>query len=294
MPLPDYFDPYIQMHLFVDNLTNVDFSYLHPTRGLLGETWLANVGLDGALDATGMVCDFGVVKQILRDWLDIELDHRLLVPLRSPHLNYTIDGDRINLSYQVAGLGTITTTSPLSAVALVDVEEITPIATAAWSVAQLQRLFPDTVDRLTLNFSEEPISGPFYHYSHGLKKHDGNCQRIAHGHRSRIDIWRNGDPAPELEQSWADLWRDIYIGTQEDLVGEAQHAGIDCYQFAYQAQQGSFELSLPKACCYLIDSDSTVENIATHIAQALKAQANDSLIRVKAFEGIGKGAIAEA
>ena len=50
------------MRLFVDQLTNVDFSYLCPARGLLGETWLASIQLVGSLDEQGMVCDFGTVK----------------------------------------------------------------------------------------------------------------------------------------------------------------------------------------------------------------------------------------
>src|SRR5690625_7462263 len=72
-----------RMLLFVDHLTNVDFSFLDERRGLLGETWLANVQLKGDLDDQGMVCDFGIVKKRLRQWLDEELDHRLLVPIRS-------------------------------------------------------------------------------------------------------------------------------------------------------------------------------------------------------------------
>ena len=64
------------MLLFVDHLTNVDFSFLDERRGLLGETWLANVQLQGDLDDQGMVCDFGIVKKRLRQWLDEELDHR--------------------------------------------------------------------------------------------------------------------------------------------------------------------------------------------------------------------------
>jgi len=280
------------MHLFVDNLTNVDFSYLHPSRGLLGETWLANISLDGALDDSGMVCDFGIVKKIMREWLDTELDHRLLIPTRSPQLNYQITGDRISLTYQITGIGELKSNCPLEAVALVDAEEITPASVAEWSVTQLQQLFPDTIDRLSLDFVEEVIPGPCYQYSHGLKKHDGNCQRIAHGHRSRINIWRDQQPATDLEQYWADLWRDIYIGTEEDLTGSFTQDGTDYYSFAYQAQQGPFDLSLPQACCYLIDTDSTVENIATHIAAALKQREPEQMIRVKAFEGVGKGSIA--
>ena len=74
------------MLLFVDNLTNVDFSFLDPQRGLLGETYLANIKLLGELDEQGMVCDFGTVKKIVRHWLDTELDHRLAVPIHSPNI----------------------------------------------------------------------------------------------------------------------------------------------------------------------------------------------------------------
>ena len=51
------------MHLFVEKLVNIDFSYLDVTRGLVGETWWASTSLEGALDQQGMVCDFGTVKK---------------------------------------------------------------------------------------------------------------------------------------------------------------------------------------------------------------------------------------
>lgn len=282
------------MLLFVDNLTNVDFSFLDPLRGLLGETWLANVRLLGELDEQGMVCDFGTVKKLARKWLDEELDHRLAVPARSPNIRITAEGDYLVIHWQFGAKGEfISTRSPRDAIALVDAEVLTAETVASWCITQLKQLFPPHV-RLELDFTTEAIDGAYYHYSHGLKKHQGNCQRIAHGHRSRIDIWANGKKSPLLEQHWADDWEDIYLGTREDIVAKPQFDGIDYYHFAYEAQQGPFEITLPQRCCYLIDTDSTVEFIAHHIAHKTRQANPETFIRVKAYEGIGKGAIAEA
>lgn len=283
------------MLLFVDNLTNVDFSFLDPERGLLGETWLANVALQGALDEQGMVCDFGTVKKVIRHWLDTELDHRLAVPALSPNIRITDEGELLDIHFNFGTQGEyLHTRSPRDAIALVDAEILTPETVANWCIDQLKQRFPDTIDRLELTFNCEVINGAFYHYSHGLKKHQGNCQRIAHGHRSRIDIWANGEKSPRLEQQWADQWKDIYIGTREDIYATREQDGHIYYHFAYTSVQGPFEITLPQRCCYLIDTDSTVEFIAQHIAQESKALHPEQKIRVKAYEGVNKGAIAES
>ena len=59
--------------LFVDNLTVLDFSYFHPTRGVVGESWIVDVELVGDLNDEGMVFDFGHVKncsrpRLIRAW----------------------------------------------------------------------------------------------------------------------------------------------------------------------------------------------------------------------------------
>jgi 6-pyruvoyl-tetrahydropterin synthase len=281
--------------LFVDNLTNVDFSFLDPVRGLLGETWLANIVLHGELDEQGMVCDFGTVKKLLRHWLDTELDHRLAVPIRAPGITITEIDDDLDIRWQFGERGEfLHTRSPREAIALVDAEILNAETVAHWCITQLTTLFPESVAQLELTFSCETIDGPFYHYSHGLKKHGGNCQRIAHGHRSRIDIWSDNAKDARLEQEWAEKWRDIYIGTNADIVAQPDISGNSYYQFAYMSAQGKFELTLPQRCCYLIDTDTTVEFLARHIAERINAENPDKLIRVKAFEGINKGAIAVA
>jgi len=274
------------MLLFVDNLTNVDFSYLHPQRGLLGETWLASTEMVGTLDQQGMVCDFGIVKKTLRNWLDDEIDHRLAIPCKSPNLKYSKSNGRINLSWSY-GDKTLQCSAPEQAIALVDAEEITRESVSQWAKQQLKPLLPTTLEELHLEFDVEAIDGDFYHYSHGLKKHDGNCQRIAHGHRSQLSVWRNDEQAPDLEALWAQTFTDIYIGTREDIVQQTD----DNIRFAYTTSQGAFELCMPTEDCYLIDSDTTVELIATHIADELKRQDPSCHYKVRAFEGIGKGAI---
>ena len=149
-------------------------------------------------------------------------------------------------------------------------------------------------ETVEIGLREDVIEGAYYHYVHGLKKHLGNCQRIAHGHRSRIAILRDGQYDPALSATWAERWRDIYIGTREDLLEETELAGVACYHFRYQAAQGQFDLTLPKRCCYLIDTESTVENLAQHIADVLKAEQPAAHFEVQAFEGVDKGAFGEA
>ena len=149
----------------------------------------------------------------------------------------------------------------------------------------------DNVQTLKLTLRQEGIEGANYQYSHGLQKHKGNCQRIAHGHRSALEIYCNGVRDEALEQQWARQWRDIYLGAKSHI----KTASDTSITFAYQAPQGRFELTLPKQCCYLLETESTVEYIAEHIGSAdLKEQNPDCVFQVKAFEGVSKGAIARS
>lgn len=278
------------MKLFVNNLTNVDFSFLHPERGLMGESWLVQLALDGALDEQGMVCDFGVVKKLTREWMDSTIDHALLVPLQCERARVRETAGVTEVEWHYPNGQHLHCRAPSQAITPVPVEQITPLTLAAWCRDQLLALFPSHVRGVQLSFVAEPINGAYYHYSHGLHQHAGNCQRIAHGHRSRIEVYLNGQRDESMEQQWAERWQDIYIGSTAHRVSSID--GINSY--TYQAPQGEFLLSLPTDYCYDIDTESTVEQIARHLALRIKQMRPLDEVEVRAYEGIGKGAIAIA
>ena len=280
--------------LFVNRLSVIDCSYLSPVRGLVGESWQVDVELDGDLDYQGMVLDFGEVKKSLKRLIDSQFDHKLLVPADYPGLRIAEYPEGLHLSFVLEDGREIEHRSPRDAIRLIPCERIESDRLSQIIADYLSPQTPENVSTIRVRLWAEQIDGAFYHYSHGLKHHDGNCQRIAHGHRSRIEILRNGRRDPELEREWAAQWTDIYIGTRADLIGTSRRDKVEYYEFGYRSEQGNFGLTLPKAACYLIDTDSTVENIAQHLADRLKAQYPDDRFKVYAYEGVDKGAIGTA
>ena len=280
-------------HLFVDNLTVIDFAYLDARRGLVGESWIVDVVLGGELDEQGMVFDFSNVKRTIKRVIDERVDHRLVIPRGYPGLSWSEESPD-TFSWILADGRRIVHRSPDEAVVWLSAEHVVPSAVARLLEQELRDVLPANVTSVTIDLREDVIEGAYYHYVHGLKKHLGNCQRIAHGHRSPIRIDRNGHRDRELQRRWATRWQDIYIGSEEDVVRRhVDSTGTPYVTFEYEANQGEFALTLPEERVYLLDTDTTVELIAAHIADTLKGEFPNDRIRVKAYEGVGKGAIAE-
>jgi 6-pyruvoyl-tetrahydropterin synthase len=280
--------------LFVNNLTIIDSSLLDQERGLVGESWRVDVELEGSLNSQGMVLDFADIKRQVKHTVDQHFDHKLLVPVTNPSCRITTSDGNSEIEFQLSSGGWIRHGSPASAVTPVAADRIDSKTLTSAITEKLEPGLPDNIDSFQVILRHESTSDPSFHYSHGLKQHAGNCQRIAHGHRSRIEIYRNGERNRELERQWAELWRDIYIGSRSDLTGDFDFAGEGYLRFGYRSEHGEFRLELPKRRCYLIDSDSTVENLAQHIADSLKAQYPESIFQVRVYEGVDKGAIGEA
>jgi len=277
--------------LFVEQLCALDFARLDGECGLLGDTWLVDVELEGSLDDQGMVFDFGSVKPVVKSIVDATVDHRLLVPRRHSGLRIEESEGGLEIWFPV-GERTIYHRSPPGAVCLLETEAVTPDAVSRHLQEKLRPALPASVTGISLGLREERISGPWYRYVHGLHQHQGSCQHIAHGHRSRIEILRDGRRCEATERWLADRWRDIYLGCRSDLVEEVERNGVRYYRFAYRASRGNFALEIDADHCELLASESTVECIAEYILGLLKARDRGTSYRVRAYEGVNKGAIA--
>ncbi len=280
--------------LFVNNLTIIDSSLLDRERGVVGESWRVDVELAGSLNSQGMILDFAEIKRQVKQGVDQHFDHKLLVPVTNPSCQIAESDGNSEIEFQLSSGGRIRHRSPATAVTMVAADRIDTATLTRAIMERLEPGLPDNIDSFQVILRHESTSDPSFHYSHGLKQHAGNCQRIAHGHRSRIEIYQDGERDRELETQWAELWRDIYIGTRSDLLGEFESDNGEYLRFGYRSDHGEFQLELPKRLCYLIDSDSTVENLAQHIADVLKRQHPESGFQVRVYEGVDKGAIAES
>lgn len=273
------------MSLFVKQLTHIDVSVWCSQRGLVGCSWQVDALLDGELGEDGMLFDFGEVKPWIKRTLDNGLDHTLLVPTQAPGVTVTECPEGVcvhtTMPYPMEVRG------PKEAFSLLPWQSIELDTVAEHLSQQLTEQRPENVHQVSLTLNDEAIDGAAYGYTHGLKRHLGNCQRIAHGHRSRLHIFQQGMRQSKLEQQWA-VWLDNRYLLEEADITARDNDFLTC---SYQAAQGDFSITLPQSLCVVLPGPTTVENIAAWLATEVATQSGVTT-RIQAFEGINKGAIA--
>ena len=282
------------MQLFVNDLTVMDFSYLCPERGMVGESWIVDVILEGTLNEESMVLDFGKVKKQLKYLIDEYVDHKLLIPAEHPftRINKHQAHGNVAVDFMRPDQKSIHLHCPPEAYAFVYTSEVNMLSVRDYLRQIIATHLPENVADITLNLRAEVIDTPFYHYTHGLKKHDGNCQRIAHGHRSKVTVFEDHKESIKWQEYWAKRWQDIYIGTQEDVISSNQYPWIDDVMmsdeshvcFTYEASQGQFSLAMSRQECEISTTDTTVECLAEYMAAEQHKLKPNCHFKVMAFE----------
>ena len=290
------------MNLFVRDLTVIDSSYICEHRGVVGDSWILDVTMSGELNEMSMVLDFSRVKKQIKNLVDQHVDHRLLLPMKNAVIVHQASKPGYAKVDVLRGDKSLHLHCPDEAYCLVDAEAITIESVTAHVYDILRDNLPSNVTGLEITLRHENINGAFYHYTHGLKKHDGNCQRIAHGHRSPVEIVVDGQRDEQRELAFANRWEDIYLGSKEDQVSvsslnlseRAQSVNDEShYGFSYTAPQGEFELAIAKSETEILPTDTTVELLAVYIAdQVSPSLTENQSLQIVAYEGVGKGAMA--
>ncbi|CDT51103.1 6-carboxytetrahydropterin synthase [Vibrio coralliirubri] len=290
------------MNLFVRDLTVIDSSYICEHRGVVGDSWILDVTMSGELNEMSMVLDFSRVKKQIKNLVDQHVDHRLLLPMKNAAIVHQASKPGYAKVDVLRGDKSLHLHCPDEAYCLIDAEAITieSVTTHVYNI--LRDNLPSNVTGLEIALRHENINGAFYHYTHGLKKHDGNCQRIAHGHRSPVEIVVDGQRDEQREQAFAQRWEDIYLGSKEDQVSvsslnlseNANSVNDEShYGFRYTAPQGEFELAIAKSETEILPTDTTVELLAGYIADQVEPSlAENQSLQIVAYEGVGKGAMA--
>jgi len=287
------------MKLFVRDLTVIDASYLDATRGFVGESYQVDIVLQGTLNEQSMILDFSLVKKQIKAIIDAQVDHKLLVPHASEDCSVEFDSQRTQVNFRLSDNSIIQLKCPNEAYCFLESETINIPLLETYLEQVILLQLPDNILDLEVKLRNEKIDTPYYHYTHGLKKHKGNCQRIAHGHRSKIDIFIDDIYNKELVQDWANRWHDIYLVSRDDIIDKSDLSfivvknDVDKLCTAYHAPQGYFELLMPAHRAAVLPIDTTVEELANYICGQIKARKGDKKVTVYAYEGIGKGAIAE-
>lgn len=261
------------MELFVNNLTVIDFSYLDASRGLVGESFIVDIKIKGELDEKSMVMDFSKVKSKIKKHLDATIDHALVVPLSSHQILYykhgitaevTLHTDEGEVDCYVSG----------------PVQSFYPIDEISFKKENLEKSINQSIENISnveISLREEYVSCYFYHYVHALKNHTGNCQRIAHGHRSAIQIFINSERSAFWEMFWAERWCDCYLMSEDDIIdvtklsASAKNiASEKLIASGYISGQGRFEILIRHERVEILPHDTTIEGIARYINQEIR------------------------
>jgi 6-pyruvoyl-tetrahydropterin synthase len=294
----------MNISLFCNNITVLDIAYYDKTKGLVGASYKVNVEFVGQPDSEGILIDFSKAKKAVKNIIDDICDHRFVLPqglAKHQDSKFSLElhyGSQDQALYYEG---------PSQALCEIPFKYVSKAHIASYLEMELGKHFGNKFDEVKIELEEDDLKGkPLLSYTHGLKYHDGNCQRLFHGHHNSVDIWVNGESRPDLE-NW--LIRDcfksnVHFCTFENIVNkddlepeliESQFGQTKTnkpIEVKYQSSQGEFKALLPSGLLFIIPTESTVENLSAHFARMLQNKLEgENKILVKAYEGIAKGAI---
>jgi len=288
--------------LFVEHLDTIDCAVFDLLSGIVGRSWWVNLEIEGSVDKEGFIAEFGAIKKQAKKFLKFFIDHKLLVPQHSPHIakDTSSNQERWIFSFPVF-VKPWEYRCPQGAVLEIPTESIEEMFIEQEMEKHFSSSFLPSETKVRFRLEEEIFTEnqAFYCYTHGLPKHRGYCQRLFHGHRSKIKIWKNTSIDRELEwyitkktlrNSCHFASRSQVSENLDQLVLGSLGRTENMITLCYRGTMGEFFAKLPANHVFLLPNEATVEEIGYVIwKQLITDFPNKSAIQIACYEGIGKG-----
>ena len=191
-----------------------------------------------------MLFDFGHIKTEVRNRLEAWIDHCLVAPTACDSLRMQQGKDVSDVTLVLDKGGQIQCQAPAASIVGLPVKAVRPALLTPLAQEAIAQVLPDNIHEARIRLYPQAIEGAWYRYSHGLKKHKGACQRIAHGHRSQLWVEVNGERHTAIEQRVAQQWDTVYLGSRDDLQGGASHRWPDTLPVWLQRLSGGLPAAL--------------------------------------------------
>jgi 6-pyruvoyl-tetrahydropterin synthase len=295
--------------LFVDDVDRIDCAVFDPSIGVVGQSWFVDIEVSGQLDDNGFVYDFSHLKKMVKAVLKKSVDHALLIPIMSKHVHFQDDPSgefwQLKAKTRLTGIDSDWTYKcPKGAVYPVRAVKVTREALEQECTKVLRHRLGQDISRVQVRLRpEEGQSGDtFFRYTHGITQHEGACQRLFHGHRSRLRVYVADERRHDLEQYIAhDIFGSIvHIASIRQVISgvhelRARPSSPEPVTLGYEGSYGNFQATIPANRIFFVEQATSIECLTQEIATLLAHKTNErATIRVCCFEGIEKGAIAEA
>lgn len=268
--------------IFIDAVDTIDCAIFEQQRGVVGQSWYLDVQAQGCGDHNYFVSDFKELKHRVRAFVRQHLDHRLLLP---SHPAVQRRGDTWLLGTTADSW---TYSCPPSAVLQLPAASADRESTAAWLNTALRKSC-DNAPKITARLRPQHAQpGYCFHYTHGLPGHNGNCQRLLHGHLGRVAVRNNGKHCAQLENYLARtvLKHNVHFLNSQHITSSGAHIEV-----AYESSQGNFRATFPRRHAVILPAmESSIEAITLYLAAQL--QAHNPVPRgaeIVCYEGIDKG-----
>lgn len=297
--------------IFIQDVTLLDCAILYPSTGPQGKSWYVDVTWEGKKDQNGVLFDFSLAKKSAKSTIDHEFDHKLLVKPSSIRFQSNsqviiISSFKEQENNSIFAINTYNNSVKKIAretLLALDKEDVSLLEKEI--AHAILRNSPENVTNVQVKLRphEHHTKSNYFSYTHSLCHHYGNCQRF-HGHSNIIEIYKKGSFDQEKSSYVAQKLNNSYIISRNYLVSNwnsklVQQLIEHCPEIPelkeklivaqYKGNQGEVAVIMPKENVFLLEQESTVENIAEFIKSFF--QATEQEIEIRAYEGLAKGSI---